>query len=57
MNRRKVIASAVKQYREDDPRWMRQHGPGQERKVGGNVTVPRAYATRSRSSGTWPSGT
>lgn len=32
---------------EDDPRWVQQqaHGQGQERKVGANVTIPRAYVT------------
>ena len=32
---------------EDDPRWaqMPGHGQGQERKVGANVTLPRAYVS------------
>lgn len=36
-----------KRITEDDPRWVQQqaHGQGQERKVGANVTLPRAYVT------------
>lgn len=33
---------------EDDPRWIQQpaHGPGQERKVGANVTRPYGYLAK-----------
>lgn len=33
---------------EDDPRWMQMpaHGPGQERKVGANVTRPYGYLAK-----------
>jgi hypothetical protein len=44
---------------EDDPRWVQQlaHGQGQERKVGANVTVPRAYVTGGSRRGRMSRGT
>jgi hypothetical protein len=47
MAAKKLYSNFVKKNKkkitEDDPQWMKSHGPGYERKVGGNVTVPRAY--------------
>jgi len=47
-------------YAEDDPRWIQQpgHGPGNTRKVGGDVTPPRRGAWRRKLNATpiWRGG-